>query len=57
MTNLGILTVSNNGIIQVHEIVLMSSFDIFENFSGLFVARLEDFVEFEIFGLFWSKIF
>jgi len=30
----------------------MSSLDIFENFSGLFVACLEDFVEFEIFGLF-----
>jgi len=26
----------------------MSSLDIFENFSGLFVACLEDFVEFEI---------
>ena len=48
---------SNNGLIQVHEIVLMSRFDIFENFSGLFIACLEDFVEFENFGLFWSKIF
>ena len=35
----------------------MSSFDIFENLSGLFVACLEDFVEFENFGLFWSDIF
>jgi len=35
----------------------MSSSDILEKFSSLFAACLEDFVKFEIFGLFWSYFF